>query len=356
MDEHERVGLQDWERDARAVMSTAARDYMLEGAMDQRTIAASEEAWRDLWLRPHVLTGNDATDLSVDVLGRRWPHPVLAAPTANHALVHEEAELATARGLSAADTTMTVSSSASRPLHAIVDGLGPWWFQVYLPTDEAFRTALVEQAVATGAEALVVTVDLPVGGRREAPLRHGRPAWPEDTSRFLWSAAAEAAGLDEVPAVEYVSDLSVAHVTWLAGFGLPVVVKGVLRGDDARRAVDAGAAAVQVSNHGGRQLDGAVPSAWALGEVVAAVGDDVPVLVDGGVRRGFDVVAALAMGATAVAVGKPVLWGLAVDGAAGVQRVVDTLVDEVEHVMRLVGAGSVGDLTPDLLVGPSGVK
>ncbi|HKJ56038.1 MAG TPA: alpha-hydroxy acid oxidase [Nitriliruptoraceae bacterium] len=344
-----RIALLDWERDALEVMTIAARDYMLLGAMDERTLRANDDAWRAGWLRPRVLTGADTPDLSVEVLGRRWPHPVMAAPTANHALLHDEAEVATARGLATSRATMAVSTSASRPLRDIVAGLDHWWFQVYLPDDERFRTALVEQVVAAGAEALVLTVDLPVGGRREAPLRASRPSWPEDRTRFLWLDAARRAGCSDSAPGSHLLPVTLDHLEWLAGFGLPVVVKGVLRGDDARRAVDAGAAAIQVSNHGGRQLDGAVPTAVALPEVAAAVAPQVPVIVDGGVRRGRDVATALALGATAVAIGKPVLWGLAVDGSEGVAAVVDTLVDEVDHVMRLLGVANVDELTDDLL-------
>lgn len=343
-----RITLADWERDARRAMSRTARDYMLVGAMDERTLAANDEAWRAWWLRPRVLTGAGRPDLSVEVFGRRWPHPVLAAPTANHVLVDPAAEVATAAGLAAADATMTVSTSASRPLGELVPALGHWWFQVYLPRDERLRGALVDHVLAAGAEALVLTVDLPVGGRREAPLRADRPGWPEEAERFLWASIAAQVGVDSPPG-DYLRPLGLDHVTWLADHGVPVVVKGVLRGDDARRVVDAGAAAVQVSNHGGRQLDRAVPTARALPEVAAAVGSRVPVLVDGGIRRGMDVATALALGATAVAVGKPVLWGLAVAGADGVREVVTTLVDEVDHVLRQLGVAAVVDVGPDLV-------
>ena len=345
-----RVSLADWERDATAVLSPTARDYVLVGAMDERTIEANDRQWRDWWLRPHVLTGAGEPDPTVELFGRRWPHPVLAAPTARHALVHEGAEVATATGLAATGTTMTVSSSASRPLEQVVAPLDHWWMQLYLPADERLRAAMVEEAVARGAEALVVTVDLPESGRREAPLRAGRPGWPGDEAGSLWDTIADRVGVDSR---EYLQPLGPEHVTWLAGHGLPVVVKGVLRGDDARRAVDAGAAAVQVSNHGGRQLDGAVPTARALPDVLAAVGDQVPVLVDGGIRRGADVATALALGATAVAVGRPVVWGLALEGAEGVAAVLHTLVDETRHVLRLLGVEGAEDLTPDLLL-PAG--
>jgi 4-hydroxymandelate oxidase len=342
------VSLRDWERAALARMSDEARDYVAEPAMDGRTHADNEAAFARRRLRPHVLTGAGEPDLSVHLLGRRWPHPVLLAPTARHGLVHPDGEGATARAAAARGVTMTVSTSSGLDLDAVVDALDHWWFQVYLLDDPGSREALVERAVQAGAEALVLTVDLADSGRREAPARAGRATFPTSVPAVNIARAAGVAPA-ESRAVAYKQPVTVDDVAWLTTFGVPVVVKGVLRGDDAARAVDAGAAAVQVSNHGGRQLDGAVASLDALEEVVAAVGADVPVLVDGGVRRGSDVLTALALGATAVGIGRPALWGLAVDGQDGVDTVLRILLDELEHVMRLAGIDYLDDVPRDLV-------
>lgn len=342
------VNLRDWEAAAHQAMTVAARDYIVDAAMDGRTLADNEAAFARRRLRPHVLTGAGDPDLGTEVFGRRWATPLLIAPTARHTMLTDDGEVATARAATARDVTMTVSTSAARDLGDIVAALdGPWWYQVYLLADPGHRRAHVEAAVDAGAEALVLTVDLAVSGRREEPLRAGRAAFP---TTFAPSHVAAAAGVPpEEVTVEYHEPLTPDDVSWLADFGLPVVAKGVLRGDDARRAVDAGAAAIQVSNHGGRQLDGAVASLDALEDVVAAVGDDVPVLLDGGIRRGSDVVVALALGAAAVGIGKPVLWGLAVDGQSGVEAVLDLLRNELDHVLRLVGVDHLAAVTRDLV-------
>jgi 4-hydroxymandelate oxidase len=213
--------------------------------------------------------------------------------------------------------------------------------------DTGARRAHVERAVAAGYEALVLTVDLPRVGRRERDVRLGFTLPPEVTVPNI--AAAAGVPLEESLAVPFAESMTWDDVAWLAGFGLPVVVKGILHPDDARLATDHGAAAVQVSNHGGRQLDGAIASLDALPAVVDAVEGRVPVFVDGGVRRGTDIIVALALGATAVGIGRPVLWGLAVDGEAGVGRVLDLLSAEFELAMALSGVASLTDIGPELL-------
>ncbi|MBY5160898.1 alpha-hydroxy-acid oxidizing protein [Nitriliruptoria bacterium AS10] len=330
-------------------MDEQARDYVAEPAMDGRTLADNEAAFARRRVRPHVLAGDADPDTSRTVLGRNWVHPVFVAPTARHGLLHADGEVATARGARRADATMTVSTSSSRPLGDVASAAGPWWFQLYLPREHRHREPLVAAAVEAGAEALVLTADLATRGRREAALRRGRTGFPT-AAAAVNLAALTGLEVDQVDEVGHVGPVGPDDVAWLAGYGLPVVVKGILRGDDARRAVDAGAAAVQVSNHGGRQLDGAIASLDALEDVVAAVGAEVPVLLDGGIRRGVDVLVALALGATAVGVGRPVLWGLAVDGADGVAAVLDLLVDELDHVMRLAGVPDLSGIGRDLVV------
>ncbi|MGH2392239.1 MAG: alpha-hydroxy acid oxidase, partial [Candidatus Limnocylindria bacterium] len=225
---------------------------------------------------------------------------------------------------------------------------GPRWFQVYLLADPGARREHVERAVAAGYEALVLTVDLPRVGRRERDIRVDFTIPPEVSVPNI--AAAAGVPLSEGLNVAFADRMTWDDVTWLAGFGLPVIVKGILHPDDARQAVEHGAAGVVVSNHGGRQLDAAIASLDALPGLVQAVDRRVPVLMDGGVRRGTDVLVALALGATAVGIGRPVLWGLAVNGEAGVGHVLDLLTAELELAMALAGAPSVADLGVEFVI------
>jgi 4-hydroxymandelate oxidase len=243
---------------------------------------------------------------------------------------------------------MTLSSSSSTDVAEVALADGPRWFQVYLLADPGARRALVERAVAAGCEALVLTVDLPRVGRRERDIRVGFrvPDGVGVPNIALAAGIPLAEGLD----VPFVQAMTWDDVEWLAGFGLPVIVKGILHPDDARLALEHGAAGVDVSNHGGRQLDGAIASLDALPAVVEVVAGRAPVLVDGGVRRGSDVLTALALGASAVGIGRPIMWGLAVNGEAGVGHVLDLLTAELELAMALSGATRRADLTPDLLV------
>jgi 4-hydroxymandelate oxidase len=341
------INLADYEVAAAARLSPEALGYYVGGANDERTLAANRDAFSRRWVIPRVLRDVTTIDASLEVLGRRWSIPLFIAPTAFHRLAHPDGELATARAAAMRDITYTLSTSASTDLTEVAAVGGPRWFQVYLLADPGARRAHVERAVAAGYEALVLTVDLPRVGRRERDVRLGFTLPPEVTVPNI----AEAAGvpLEESLAVPFAESMTWDDVSWLAGFGLPVVVKGILHPDDARLAIDHGAAAVQVSNHGGRQLDGAIASLDALPAVVNAVGGRIPVFVDGGVRRGTDVLVALALGATAVGIGRPVLWGLAVDGEAGVGRVLDLLTAEFELAMALSGMASLADIGPELL-------
>jgi 4-hydroxymandelate oxidase len=243
---------------------------------------------------------------------------------------------------------MVVSTSASTDLAEVAALGGPRWFQVYLLADPGARRAHVERAVAAGYEAMVLTVDLPRVGRRERDIRVGFTVPPDVSVPNI--AAAAGLPLAEGLNVAFADHMTWDDVTWLAGFGLPVIVKGILHPDDARLAIEHGASAVVVSNHGGRQLDAAIASLDALPAVAATIDRRVPVLMDGGVRRGTDVLIALALGATAVGIGRPVLWGLAVNGEAGVGHVLELLTAELELAMALAGAPSVTDLTAEYVI------
>jgi 4-hydroxymandelate oxidase len=320
-------------------------DFFAGGAGDERTLRANTEAFGRLRLVPRVLRATGTRDLRTTLLGTELAAPVLVAPTAFHRLAHPDGEVATARGAADAGTVMVVSMAATRTVEDVATAGGPLWFQLYPQPDRAFTEFVVRRAEAAGCRALVVTVDSPVFGRRERDRRHGFTDLPvglvcenmrDDTGRVRTIVMDDRLGWDRIDRL-------------LETTRLPILLKGVLHPADAELAVEHGVAGLLVSNHGGRQLDGAVATIDALPAIVKAVGGRVPVLLDGGVRRGVDVLAALALGATAVLIGRPVVWGLAVDGSTGVRRVLDDLRADLDHVLALAGARTPADLTPDLV-------
>ena len=341
------INLGDYERVAAERLAPGPLAYFTGGAGDEITLRDNRAAFARQAIVPRVMRDVSSVDPSVELLGRRWPSPIFIAPTALQRMAHPDGELATARAAAARGVTLAVSTSSSTDLAEIAAVGGPRWFQVYLLADPGARRALVERAVAQGYEALVLTVDLARIGRRERDLRVGFRI-PEGVEI---PNVANAAGVTpaEVASVAFVDQMTWPDLEWVAGFGLPVIVKGILHPDDAQLAIEHGAAGIGVSNHGGRQLDGAIAALDALPAVVDAVGGRVPVLLDGGVRRGTDVLVSLAIGATAVGIGRPVIWGLAVDGEAGVGNVLDLLRAEFETAMALSGAASCVDLTPEFL-------
>ena len=334
---------------AARLLSPEVFDYLDAGAGDEVARAEACDAWRRYRLRPRVLTDVTEVDTSVELLGTRLTTPVLVAPMAFHALAHPEGERATARGVAAAGSLLTVSTRSSTELEHVHETPAPWWFQVYVTREPAAYRGAVARARAAGATALVLTGDTPVLGskpRLERVRIAQADAWlAVNLGRHLPAGADPRSALEQSPAVTVDA---IAELRALSG--LPVLVKGVLRGDEARRCVDAGADGIVVSNHGGRQLDRAVSSALALPEVVAAVGADAPVVVDGGIGGGLDVATALSLGARAVMVGRPVLWALATGGSDGVENLLRSLHDELTEAMRLLGARSLAALTPDLVV------
>ncbi|HEX2142009.1 MAG TPA: alpha-hydroxy acid oxidase [Candidatus Limnocylindria bacterium] len=342
------VNVFDYERRAAERIAAGPLAYFAGGALDERTLNDNRAAFGRRRIVPRVMTDVAEVDTGVEVLGRRWPWPVFVSPTALQRMAHPDGELATARAAAARGITMALSSSASTDMADVAGAGGSRWYQVYLLADPGARRAMIERAVSLGYEALVLTVDLQRLGRRERDVRV-RFQIPDGVGLPNIAAAASVAP-DEAASVPFVERLTWDDLEWLAGFGRPVVVKGVLHPEDAGLAIEHGAAAIQVSNHGGRQLDGAIASLDALPAVVEAVEGRVPVLVDGGVRRGTDALVALALGATAVGIGRPVIWGLAVDGEAGVGRVLDLVTSELEQAMALAGVPSVRALGSDLVV------
>jgi 4-hydroxymandelate oxidase len=338
--------LDDAERLAEQVVAPEAWGYIAGGAGDERTLAWNREAFARCRLRPRVLVDVSAVTTETTVLGTPVSMPVLVAPMAFQQLAHEEHELATARGTAAARTIMCLSTVATATPSQVAEAVpdGERWLQIYVFRDREVSDAVIEEALESGFSALVLTADLPVYGIRHRESRAGF-VLPDDTAPAI--AAARARGGEGTAGLGLLeSALEWDYVTELRErFGVPVAVKGLVTAEDARLACEHGAAAVVVSNHGGRQLDGAIASLEALPEVVEAVDGRAEVYLDGGVRRGTDVVTALALGARAVLVGRPVLYGLAFGGAKGVEQVLGILREETENALALLGCRSPEEVT-----------
>jgi 4-hydroxymandelate oxidase len=348
--------LDDFEPAARAVLSQGIYDYIAGGAEDEATIRANREAFARYRFRFKVLASTDHTELSHELFGQRFRLPVHLAPTAIQRMAHPDGELAAYRAASDAGVAYALSTLSSSAIEEVAAAAtGPRWFQLYMHAERAVSASFVERAVDAGYSAILLTVDLPRTGRRERDIRNAfsLPQGLRYANLDARRRGDTAEGPD--PFAQNVNaqtnpGLGWADLQWLvAKTPLPVVVKGVVRGDDARHAVEAGARGLIVSNHGGRQLDYAIASLDALPEVVQAVGHDVPVLMDGGVRRGTDVLKALCLGAQGVLIGRPFLYALAVGGAAAVGQMLEMLRQEIELSMCLLGVRRLSELSGDLL-------
>jgi len=339
-----------YELAARTTVPKAAFEYVAAGAGDELSLEESRTAWRRYRLRPHAFPGSAVPDLSTEVLGTRLALPVVVAPTAWQQLVHPAGEVETAAGVSAAGGLMVVATRSTMVIEEIAAALsGPWWYQVYIVNDRRITRELVPRAVGLGAKALMLTADTPyLGFKRRG---HVPPvSIAQHLANFGSHLPPGMAAEDVAHGIDQDASISLETIAWLRDLaGVPVLVKGILRGDDAAACLDAGAAGVVVSNHGGRQLDRAIATAVALPEVVAAVEGRGPVLVDGGLRSGTDVLVALALGATATMVGRPVLWALAAEGASGVRRLLGGYGEELAHAMGLAGAATVAGIGRDLV-------
>jgi 4-hydroxymandelate oxidase len=341
------VTVDDAERLAEGVLSPEAWAYIAGGAGDERTLRWNREAFSEYRLRPRVLVDVSSVSTETTVLDTPVSMPVLVAPAAFQGIAHEEGEVATARGTAAAGTLMCLSTVATATPTAVAAAApdGPRWLQIYVFRDRAVTDEVIAEAVENGFSALVLTADLPVYGRRTREERAGFVAPDEAVPIYAAALARGVAGDSSLGMFE--AGLEWDYVTELRErWGIPVVVKGLVTAEDAQLACAHGAAAVVVSNHGGRQLDGAIASLHALPEVVEAVGGRAEVYLDGGVRRGTDVVTALGLGARAVLVGRPVICGLAIGGAKGVEQVLEILRDETENALALLGCRSPDEVTP----------
>lgn len=376
--------VEDLRRGSRRRLPRAVFDFIDGGAEDEQALRANREALARVRLAPRMLAGVQHLDLTAELYGQTLPVPILLGPTGLCGMARPRGEIAVGRAAAAAGVPFVVSCMAAVPLEEVMrDAPGPHWFQIYLWRDRGLVRELLERAAAAGYRALVATVDTPVPGGRERDDRNGATIPPRITVRNAFDAvrhapwfldmarspriefanATGAAGAGRPFALSrYVADLfdpsaSWEDLAWLRGLWPgPLLVKGILRADDARRAVEVGADGVIVSNHGGRQLDAAVASLEALPAVVDAIGDRVPVLMDGGVRRGADVLKALALGARACLVARPYLYGLGAAGQDGVARCLEVLTSELRRTMALSGVTAVEEAGPDLIAANAGVS
>jgi 4-hydroxymandelate oxidase len=319
------------QRRARQILPRHLYDYYAGGSGRERSLRAAEKSWRQVWFAPRVLRDVSAVDTATRLLGTPVATPLCAAPVGYQGLAHPDGELAAAAGTARAGALYVLSTRSTRRIEDVAEVIaghgGAWWFQVYVMRDRRLTEGLVRRAAAAGARALVLTGDTPAVGRKRRNSADG-VATDED---FLVNLGP----LDDLTAAAQAADVTFSDIRWLGevGDGLPVVVKGVLRADDAAACREHGAAGVIVSNHGGRQLDGALAEGRG----------DCEIYADGGIRTGEDALAALALGAGAVFLGRPVLWALACGGAEGVQALLAGLTDDLSHAMALAGATRAAD-------------
>lgn len=349
------INLSDYEQLAQAKMEQGAWDYYAGGSDDEVTLRACREDLQRIRLRPRMLVDVRTIDMETTVLGIPVSMPILAAPSAYHCLAHPEGERATAQGVSMSRTLMTLSSFSNYALEDVMEAAsGPKWFQLYLYRDLQTTEPVIRRAEAAGYKAIVLTADIPRLGKRERDLRNQFIIPPQLRIANFNDSAAEM----EAEAHSYIPLPTIPTwdtIDWLRSItSLPILVKGILTAEDAHVALARGADGIIVSNHGGRQLDGAVTSIEALPEIVEAVNGRCEVFVDGGIRRGTDVLKALALGARAVLVGRPILWGLAANGAEGVHAVLEILRAELELAMVLTGRPNLASIDRSLIKNPNG--
>jgi len=342
------VPFDDLEERARQVLRPEVYRYCRQGARDGISAAEATERWDRLRFLPHILRDVTTVETACAVLGTPLRSPVGVAPTTLQRAAHPDGEVATARAAAAAGSLLVLSSNAGSSFQEVADTGVDWWLQLYLTADRPTCRPVLERAVDAGAKAVVLTADTPVVGTK---YDEGETVW--ETASPEWLRANFPADYGSRPQHEKATDLGPQDVEWLARTsGLPVVVKGVLQPVDARRSLDAGAAAIWVSNHGGRQLDGVAATADCIGAVAAEVGEAGEVYVDGGVRSGRHALGALALGAAAVFLGRPVLYALAAEGEHGVRQLLAGMRDELVEVMRLSGCADLDAIGPDILGEP----
>jgi 4-hydroxymandelate oxidase len=354
----EALNLAELEAEAKAVLSKMAYDYYASGSDDEVTLGENCLAYQRMKILPRMLVDVSRRDTSTTILGAPISMPIVVAPTAFHGLADDRAEVATVKGAGRAGTIFTLSTLSNSTIEEVLSAASaPVWFQLYVFKDRAITASLVKRAEAAGAKAIVLTVDAPMLGRRERDVRNRFQLPPNLSAKNLF-----AAGLQDLPAgvadsglAAYIATLFDEAVTWKdvdwlrSITKLPILVKGILRVDDAKCAVQCGVDGIVVSNHGGRQLDTVPATISVLPAIVDAVGEHCEILVDGGIRRGTDIFKALACGARAVLLGRPILWGLAVNGELGVTAVLEAMRKELDLAMALSGCPDLNSITRDMV-------
>jgi len=347
----EPLNVDDFEAAARAILPEPVYDYYAGGAEDEVTVRTNRRAFQEIALKYRVLVDVAKRETSTEILGTQLDFPLILAPTALHRMANEDGEKATARAAAAAGVIMCLSSISSTAMEDVAATApdGARWFQLYHFHDRAASESLVKRAHDSGYGAIVVTADVPVLGRRERDLRHPF-VLPEGIQAVHLTVEPRVAAGSPLNTLITEGSLDWEDLAWIrAASPLPMLIKGVVRADDAKRAMDEGVDGIWVSNHGGRQLDTAIASARALPEIAEVVAGRIPLIVDGGVRRGTDILKGIALGATAVAVGRPQLWGLTVGGEDGVRRVLEILKDEFSLAMGLAGCRNIGEIDASLI-------
>lgn len=339
IDSSQILNLFDFEKLAVGRMTHMAYEYVASGAADEFTVRWNRQALDAIKLNPTVLTDVSQIDISTSLLGLDLPYPILIAPTAYHKIMHPEGEHATARGAGSAKAVYVVSSFTTTPLEEIAKvATQPLWFQIYVRDDRDFTKALIQQAEALGFRALCITVDTPVAGvrNRQDKALFGLPDGVNTPHMY--------GGLAEKKPFTW------KDIDWIKSFTkMPILLKGILNSDDAEKAVAAGMDGIIVSNHGGRNLDTVPATIEALPRISEKVNKRIPILMDGGIRRGTDVLKAIALGANAVLVGKPICFGLACGGAEGVTKVLEILKNELELAMALTGRATIASIDPSVI-------
>ena len=341
------INLYDFEKIAEGIMTKMAYEYVASGAADEFTVKWNREAFDKIKIRTQVLNDVSKLDTKVSLFGQELPYPILIAPTAFHKIMHPEGEIATARGAGAASAIYVVSSFTTTPIEEIARvATQPLWFQLYVTDDRAFVKDLIQKVEALGCQALCVTVDTSVTGTRDRQQRIKFHLPAELKAPYMIDMTIGSQG----QALSYKKSLTWKDIEWLKSFSkMPILLKGILNPEDAEKAIQIGAAGIIVSNHGGRNLDTVPATIEVLPHVAQKVNKRIPVLMDGGIRRGTDVLKAIALGATAVLVGKPICFGLACGGSEGVTKTLTILRKEFEVAMALSGRPTIASIDQSLI-------
>lgn len=358
----ELITLLDFEKECFANIDEASWNYLATGAGDGRSVIANTNFLNEIQILPRVLKGHSHPDLSLDILGRKWEHPIGLAPVAAHGAYNIYGELETQEGAENSGTTLMLSTHSTYPIQKFAESTNyPWWFQLYIHRDRKITSELIDRAFELKAEAIVLTVDTPIAGYRDldrktflgssARLTPGQPdsSYPNlmDLVRYEDGRPKHMKVLD--PVLD--PSLTWKDLEWLISkSNLPVIVKGILHSEDAFKVKEMGASGLIVSNHGGRNLDGVVPAVRQISEIRDKVGSNYLIFADGGIRRGSDIFKAIGCGANAVLIGRPYIWGLSLFGSQGVQRIVEILRTELETTMILAGTSSLEKITKKFLV------